>query len=133
MTDSGNPNNFRSIDSFSELPNAALGAISADYIDIRWWSDAMQKIPAKLTAVLNALDASTTGNPLQDKAFMARQKDLQSVLSDVTANTKSAFGDGWGLAVMHACAGTTAFVQMDLSCDNEVAHYAKGTSISTCA
>jgi len=133
MSDSGNPNNFRFIDGLSSLPDATVGAISADYIDIAWWSDAMQRIPAKLTAVLNALDASTTGNPLLDPAFMARQKELQAVLSGVTAKTRSAFGDGWGLAVIQACAEGTGSAQMDLSCGSQIAHYEEGSRIAVVA
>ena len=133
MVDSGVPNKFRFIDGLSGLPGAAVGAISADYIDVRWWSDAMQRIPAKLTAVLNALDASTTGNPLLDATFMGRQKELQAVLSGVTAKTQSAFGDGWGLAVIQACAEGTGSAQMDLSCGNQIAHYEEGSPIAAVA
>jgi hypothetical protein len=133
MLDSGNPNNFALIDGLAGLPSATVGAISADYIDIAWWSDAMQRIPAKLTAVLNALDTSTTANPLLDLAFMARQKELQAVLSGITAKTKSAFGDGWGLAVIQACAAGTGSAQMDLSCGSQIAHYEEGSPIAAVA
>jgi hypothetical protein len=133
MADCGVPTKFHLIDGLSGLPDAAVGAISADYIDVRWWSDAMLHIPAKLTAVLKALDASTTANPLLDQTFMARQKELQAVLSGVLAKTRSAFDDGWGLAVIHACAEGTGWAQMDLSCGSQVAHYEGGSPVAAVA
>jgi hypothetical protein len=125
MRDNGDVRNFRFLDGLAGLSETALAAISADWVDIAWWSDAMQKIPAKLTAVLESLDASTTGDPLEDATFMARQKELQSALAAVTANTQSAFGDGWALAVIYRCA-SAAVVKMDIGWNNGFQHYETG-------
>jgi hypothetical protein len=125
MRANGNVANFRFIEGIASLPDPARAAISADWVDIAWWSDAMRKIPAKLTAVLEALDASTGSNPLEDAAFMARQKELQSALAEVTANTQSAFGDGWGLAVIYRCA-TAGFVTLDIGWNKQFQHYETG-------
>jgi hypothetical protein len=130
MRDNGNVANFRYIDGLASLPDTVRAAISVDWVDIAWWSDAMQKIPAKLTAVLESLDASTVGNPLEDATFMARQKELQSALAAVTANTQSAFGDGWGLAVIYRCA-TAAIVKMDIGWNRQFQHYETGAPSAT--
>lgn len=121
MNDCGNVTKFRFIPSLARLAPTALGAISADWTDIRWWSDAMLNIAPALTAVLTAVAQAKSANPMADAAFLAARQKLEGVLSQLSKDTNSAFGDGWPLAVMYrvasASSGSAAqpVVEMDIS------------------
>jgi hypothetical protein len=120
MNDCGNVTRFRFLPSLARLEPTALGAISADWTDIRWWSDAMLNIAPALSALLTAVAHSTSANPTADPAFMAARKKLESVLAQLSADTNSAFGDGWPLAVMYRVASAShppvqPVAEMDIS------------------
>ena len=131
MAERGNTATFKQIPGLSKLPQPALNAISADFLDIQWWSSALLSVTPKLTAVLMAIEKSTTPNPLQDGAFMAAHKALEDALSNLTRETHSAFGDGWPVAVMYALAvsghdGLAPSVQMDIGWNGKFEHYDGG-------
>jgi hypothetical protein len=121
MNECGNVTRFGLIPSLSRLQSTALGAISADWTDIRSWSDAMLSIAPALSALLTAVDQAKSPNPQADPAFLAAHKKLEGVLKQLSENTKSAFGDGWPLAVMYRVASassgaqTKPEVKMDIS------------------
>jgi hypothetical protein len=46
---------------------------------------------------------------------MKKRKALADALADVARNSRAAFAEGWGLAVMFALSGKRAVAQMDLS------------------
>lgn len=102
MNGLGNVTKFNTIPSLSKLPATALGAISADWKDIRTWSDAMSNIAPILTSILSLHVESP--DPLSDPAFVAAHKKLEEVLYKLSKDTQSAFGDGWPLAVMYRVA-----------------------------
>jgi len=121
MNDCGNVTKFGTIPSLSRLQSTALGAISADWTDIRCWSDALLKIAPALSTLLTAVDQSKSPNPQADPAFLAAHKKLEGVLKQLSEDTKSAFGDGWPLAVMYRVASASSgaparpAVEMDIS------------------
>jgi hypothetical protein len=134
MTESGDPANFRFIPGLAKLQPPALAAISADFLDIRWWTEAMSSLTPRLTAVLSAIDQSKTSDPLSDPAFMSAHKDLEKALGDLARNTRSAFGDGWPLAVMFNVAistnGAAPSVQIDIGWNGKFEHYETGLKIA---
>lgn len=136
MTASGNVATFKSISGLAKLDPTAIAAISADFLDIRWWSDALQSLTPRLTAVLAAADRSKSPNPLIDSAFIAAHKNLETALSHLTSKTQGAYGDGWGLAVMVRLAASTAptaqipVVQMDIGWNQKFEHYQLGIGMA---
>ena len=100
MGETGNPAAFKTIDGLRSLNATELGAVTADWIDIRWWANAMLRVAPQLSQVLEAIESSPAADPTTDTAFMRQRKALEDILSDVGKNTRSAFGDGWGLLVM---------------------------------
>jgi hypothetical protein len=130
MNSDGNVVNFRFIPGLAKLDPTAIAAISADWIDIRWWSDAMQSLTPKLSEVLQAIAQATSVNPLADAAFMAAHKNLEKALSNLAANTRSAFADGWPIAVMARLAASTAgpgpSLQMDIGWNGQYRHEEAG-------
>jgi hypothetical protein len=134
MAVSGNPATFRSVPGLSKLPAPVVAAISADFLDIRWWSEALQSVTPKLSALLNAVDHSKSPDPLKDPTFMAAHKDLEQALANLTSQTHSAFGDGWPLAAMYAVAGSTGAaapsVQMDIGWNGKFEHYQTGPQVA---
>jgi len=134
MNTSGDVATFRQIPGIAKLDRTAVAAISADWVDIRWWSDALQRLTPRLTAVLDAIEKSRSPDPTSDLAFMAVRKNLEHALAALTSKTQSAFGDGWGLAVMYRLAMSTAgpapFMQMDIGWNRQFEHYETGTQIA---
>jgi hypothetical protein len=102
MNGLGNVTQFNTIPSLSKLPTTALGAISADWKDIRTWTDAMLNIAPILTSILSLHVEGSS--PLSDPAFVAAHKKLEAVLAKLSKDTQSAYGDGWPLAVMYRVA-----------------------------
>jgi hypothetical protein len=141
MTASGNVNTFNLIPGLAKLDATAITAIRADFLDIRWWSDAMQRLTPRLTAVLTAADESQSSDLLSDGAFMAARKGLESALAHLASKTQGAFGEGWGLAVMVRLATTappsietgasqTPAVEMDIGWNQKFEHYQLGNGLA---
>jgi hypothetical protein len=57
---------------------------------------------------------------------MRERKALEAILADVGKNTRSAFGDGWGLLVMFNLSNGAAALEMDLGWNGTLAHYVSG-------
>ena len=131
MNSCGNVAAFKTIPGLARLDPTATGAIAADWTDIRWWSDALQSVTPKLTAVLKAAEHSKSVNPLADSDFMAARKSLENALAKLTSKTQSAFGDGWGLAVMYRLAKDPSVeVEMDIGWNNQFEHYHSNANIA---
>jgi hypothetical protein len=130
MNDTGDVASFRFLPGLAKLPAPALAAISADFLDIRWWRDALQKLTPRLTALLTSIDQSKSSNPLTDAAFITAHHALENALANLTSQTHSAFGDGWPLAVMYRLAasanGAAPSVQMDIGWNENFEHYQSG-------
>jgi hypothetical protein len=135
MNACGNVTTFKSVPGLGRLDPTAIAAITADFLDIRWWSDALHSLTPKLTALLDAADQSTTPNPLTDPAFMAAHKNLESALAHLSTKTQGAFGEGWGLAVMcrlavSASSAEVPSVQMDIGWNQKFEHYESGVGMA---
>jgi len=131
MDESGNVNTFKTIDGLRGLNDTALGAVTADWVDIRWWANAMLKVAPQLSKVLHAIELSTAADPTTDTAFMEQRKALEDILADVGKNTRSAFGDGWGLLVMSNLSNGAAALEMDLGWNGTLEHYVSGARTAT--
>lgn len=134
MRKTGNTAAFKQIPGLARLEATALAAVSSDFIDICWWSDAALAVTPKLTAVLTAIEQSKSPNPLNDAAFMAAHKALENALQTVAQNTRSAFNDGWPLAVMYRLAASSGAnppsVQMDIGWNGKFEHYEGGAKVA---
>jgi hypothetical protein len=123
MDEIGNIAAFRGIPELSGLGTTQLGAVSADWVSIVWWAQALAKIAPALSATTLALSQAPAGNPSQDAGFMKARAKLASVLGDVTRNTSAAFVHGWGAAVMFALSGRHGSAEMDLTWNSKTLHY----------
>jgi hypothetical protein len=131
MDETGNVNAFKTIESLRGLNDTALGAVTADWIDIRWWANAMLKVAPQLRQVLRAIELSTAVDPTTDAAFMKQRQALEDILADVGKNSRSAFGDGWGLLVMFNLSNGAAALEMDLGWNGTLEHYVSGAKVAT--
>jgi len=126
MDETGNTNAFKTIEGLRGLDATALDAVTADWVDIRWWANAMVRVAPQLSQVLRAIELSTALDPTTDAAFMRERKALEVILADVGKNTRSAFGDGWGLLVMFNLSNGATALEMDLGWNGTLAHYVSG-------
>lgn len=131
MDETGNTNAFKTIEGLRALDATALGAVTADWVDIRWWATAMLRVAPQLSKALRAIELSTAPNPTTDTAFMQQRKALEAILADVGKNTRSAFGDGWGLLVMFNLSNGAAALEMDLGWNGTLEHYVSGAKAAT--
>jgi hypothetical protein len=132
MDESGNPLAFQTtIAGLRGLNATEFGAVSADWIDIRWWAKAMLRVAPQLNQVLRAIELSTASDPTTDAKFMQQRKALEDILADVGKNTRSAFGDGWGLLVMVNLSNGAAALEMDIGWNGALAHYVSGAKAAT--
>jgi len=131
MGETGNPAAFKTMDGLRRLNTTELGAVTADWIDIRWWANAMLRVAPQLSQVLEAIDSSPAADPTTDTAFMRQRKALEDILSDVGKNTRSAFGDGWGLLVMFNLSNGAAALEMDIGWNGTLEHYVSGAKVAT--
>jgi hypothetical protein len=106
MSNQGQPN-FRFIAQLRQLNPAALGAVTTDYTVIKWWAESMAKMSEKLAEMRQFL----ADNPQIDagnKTFTSLRNKLASGLKAVASNTRSEFGDPWGLVAMDQVSGGKA-------------------------
>ncbi|MGA8027245.1 MAG: hypothetical protein WB992_08860, partial [Bryobacteraceae bacterium] len=123
MDQSGNLATFGQIPEIQQRWLTFVGAIGADWADIAWWADAMVKVAPKLSDLLAAVEKCKSADVTQDAQFMRARDALASVMGGVVRNCRSAFGDGWGMAVMFALSGGTAQGAMDISCNSHNRHF----------
>jgi hypothetical protein len=123
MDSIGNTAVFNNIPYLSHLSATELGAVSADWISIVWWADALSKIAPALSATIAALGKAPADNPTQDPAFMKARAKLANVLGAVTRNTDAAFMHGWGAAVTFALSGKHGTAEMDLTWNSKTLHF----------
>jgi hypothetical protein len=132
MNETGNVSSFKFIPGLARLAPTAIAAISADWVDIRWWSDTLQTLAPRLAAVFSAIGQSKTADPPSDPGFMAARKNLENALENLSKNTHSAFGDGWPLAVMYRLGSSASCpsVEMDMSINGKFQHETGGPPIA---
>jgi hypothetical protein len=131
MGETGNVAAFKTIEGLRGLDDTEFGAVTADWIDIRWWANAMLRVAPQLSEVLRVIELSTAADPTTDAAFLKQRKALEDILADVGKHTRSAFGDGWGILVMFNLSNGAAALEMDLSWNGTLEHYASGAKTAT--
>lgn len=99
--------NFRFIAQLKGLKAAALGAVTTDYTVIKWWAESMSSMSAQLAEMRQFLNDNPHVDP-GNKTFIALRNKLASGLKAVAGNTKSEFGDPWGLVAMDQVSGSKA-------------------------
>jgi len=123
MDSIGNTAVFNNIPYLNHLSTTELSAVSADWISIVWWADALSKIAPVLSAAIVALGKAPSDNPTQDPGFMKARAKLANILGAVTRNTDAAFVHGWGAAVMFALSGKHGSAEMDLTWNSKNLHF----------
>jgi len=131
MGETGNVAAFPTIEGLRRLNTTELGAVTADWTDIRWWANAMLRVAPQLAKVLQAIESSTAPEPTTDAGFMRQRKALEDILADVGKHTRSAFGDGWGLLVMFRLSNEAATLEMDIGWNGVLEHYVSAAKVAT--
>lgn len=106
MKKQGQPS-FRFIEKLKNLSPAALGAVTSDYTVIMWWAESMKEMSSRLAEMRKFLNDHVGIDP-ENKTFKSLRKKLASKLREVASNTKSEFGDPWGLVAMDQVSGGKA-------------------------
>jgi hypothetical protein len=123
MDEIGNIAAFNGIPELSNLGATQLAAVTADWISIVWWAEALAKIAPTLSATTQALSQAPSADPAHDPGFLKARATLANVLGSVTRNTSATFVHGWGAAVMFALSGRQGTAQMDLTWNSKSRHY----------
>jgi hypothetical protein len=123
MDDDGNPFNFDKIRDLRGLSATELGAVSADWVGITWWANTISKVAPLLACTLTALDGTSAKDPTTDPEFTKEHKKLAAILGAVARETKSAFVNTWGPAVISALSGYRGTAQMDVAWDSNIQHF----------
>lgn len=129
MNKTGNTAAFGSIAGLSRFQAPEIGAIAADWVDITWWADAMVKVAPKLVDVLAALQPSTNTDPRANEDLMKKRQALADVVGAVARRSQSAFGDGWGLAVLFALSAGAPSVSIDYAWGGKAQHLESGKQV----
>jgi hypothetical protein len=113
MTQAGQAN-FGAIEKLRNLSGDVQGAIRADYSVIRWWARSMKEMGEALAEVREFIGKNPGANP-QAEPFKGLRKKLASKLKEVASNTRSEFGDPWGLVAMDQASGRQAAAAVRLN------------------
>jgi hypothetical protein len=122
MDQMGNVAGFGQIESLKRYDIPAQRAIGTDWIDITWWVNAMLKVAPRLSDILTAAESSR-GDPTKNRNWQNKRQSLADAIAGVAKNTRAAFADGWGLAVMFSLSAKQAIAEMDLCADGRQEHY----------
>lgn len=113
MTEVGQPS-FSGIAKLRNLSAPVLGAITSDYSVIVWWAESMTELGEALAEVRDFISKNPGADP-QAEPCKGLRKKLASKLKEVAANTKSEFGDPWGLIAMDQASGQQAAASVRLN------------------
>lgn len=87
-----------------------LGAIIADYSVIVWWSKTMHETAKQVENMRAFLQANPNADLRHDNSFKRLRNQLADHLAKVAQDTKTQFGDPWGLLAMANLLGGDATV-----------------------
>ena len=73
---------------------------------------------------------SMVADPTTDPEFMKKREALAHVLGAVSRTTRSAFAEGWGLAVMATLSNGAAKLSMDIGWNSQTRHYQNRQALS---
>lgn len=105
------------IQAHTKVPTAP-SVIGVDYLNIEWWSTAMQSCAKKLVDIRGFI-ASYPGLDPNNHDFLARKRDLAKHLKTVAEQTRQNFGGPWGLIAMCLLATKVASVNPSLLIANK--------------
>lgn len=106
MAQLGQPS-FPTIPKLNALSKLEIAVITSDYTVIMWWAESMKEMSERL-AELRKFLAENPGVDPNNETFVKLRKKLSSKLKEVASNTKSEFGDPWGLVAMDQVSGQKA-------------------------
>ena len=89
--------------------------IISDYIVIRWWSDAMHGAAKALMEMRQFLGWADRAVARHRRGFRrAKRGKLEKELADVVKESKSQFGDPWGILALDAASRRVAQAQVTI-------------------
>lgn len=106
MRKTGQPG-FKHIEKLKKLSAPILGAVTADYSLIVWWAETMTEMGERLEEIRQFFKANPNADP-ENNTFKSLRKKLASKLKDVASDTRSEFGDPWGLVAVDQLSGRRA-------------------------
>ena len=128
MDEIGNTAAFHSIPYLSHLGPTQLGAVTADWVSIVWWADALSNVAPALDAVITALDDAPIEDPTGDTGLLKARAHLANVLGSVTRKTDAAFVHGWGAAVLFALSGRHGSAEMNMTWNSKTLQFQSSAS-----
>jgi hypothetical protein len=75
------------------------------------------------------VQTSSNADPSADDDLMKKRQALADVLGAVARRSQSAFGDGWGLAVLFALSAGAPGVTMDYAWGGKAQHVESGRKV----
>ena len=82
------------------------------------------KVGPILSETLTALESdSSAADPTRDPSFMAKRSSLAAILGSAARNTKAAFENDWGPAVMFALSGHHGVADLDVGWGGVLKHF----------
>ncbi len=123
MDEIGNVATFNTISGLSHLGTTELAAVSADWVSIAWWSNALSRVAPAIKDTIHAISAVSANDPTHDPAFMKARDTLADLLGNVARNSDAAFEPGWGEAVTFGLSGGHGVAQMDIVWSGGTQHY----------
>ncbi len=123
MDDCGAVAKFAYLPELAIIDRTAIPVVGADWTSIRWWATSINRVAPALAETLAALESAPSQNPATDKNFMEKRAKLSMILGAVARDTKAAFVDGWGAAVIFALSGHRGLASMDTVWDSTERHF----------
>lgn len=123
MDESGNIATFNTIDGLSGLGTTQLAAVSADWVSIAWWADALSRVAPAIKETMGTLSGVSSTDPTHDPDFMKARDRLADALGAAIRNSDAAFEPGWGEAVTFGLSGGHGVAQMDIDWAGGTRHY----------
>jgi len=128
MDEDGNTANFETLPGFGALSTNELASVTVDWVGIRWWSDAICRVAPGLAQTLQVLDEITATDPTSDPNFMKQRETLAAILGAVAKDTKAAFVNTWGPAVISALSSQKPAASLDIAWDSVNRHFERAAT-----
>jgi hypothetical protein len=97
--------------------------IIGDYIVIEWWSDAMAGAAKALIEMRQFIAGRSAAELAADPLFAKKRTRLEKELADVVKESKSRFGDPWGILALDGASNRTPEVQATIVSPRLTAFY----------
>ena len=107
------------------LDAVRAGHIISDYVLIQWWADAMHGAATALMTMRQFLHGRTAADLAGDPEFARRRRILEKELADAVKESRSQFGDPWGILALDRASGRRAAVQATIVSPRLTATYSE--------